>query len=81
MTVSGIVVSFVADPLSASRARQAIESDPRFSPGVSRGARLALAMDTPSPAEDEIALHWLRDLSGVTHVDVVFVALKEHASC
>jgi len=77
MPVSGLVITVESRDESGERALRQIAADPAFTIGQREQARVAVVLDTPGRDADRSRWEWVRDLPGVTHVDVVFVHFEE----
>ncbi|MBM4100722.1 MAG: hypothetical protein FJ256_00465 [Phycisphaerae bacterium] len=74
MAISGLVVTLADDPLGET-ALAALTADSRLTVGERFGQRLALVAETPCARDDHDLFDELRQLPGVTHVDVAYVRL------
>ena len=75
MAISGLVVTLADDDAAADAAVARMGADPRLTLGDRFGHRLAVVVDTPSVDADRALWDELRQMSGVTFVDVTFVYL------
>jgi hypothetical protein len=66
----------LTDDEPARCALETLSADDRVELGIRRGRHVAATLETSSPQEDKLAWHWINELPGVRHVDVVFVSLE-----
>lgn len=74
MAISGLVITLAENPAGAA-ALSALASDLRLTLGERFGQRVALVAETPSARNDHDLFDQLRELPGITQVDVTYVHL------
>jgi len=76
MPISGLILSLEAavevDDLVAE-----LSQDPHLDVGVPQGRRLPVVLDTTDAQEDRQLWDWIRERSGVFHIDVSFIHFDE----
>lgn len=77
MPISGLVVTLAADEAVRRKAIAALAADPRITVGDSKANKLALVLETGSPAEDQAAWNELESIPGVDLVALAFVDFSE----
>ena len=77
MPMSGLLITLAEDPVARQNGLAELESNKSFEVGMAHGERLAAVLDTPTAKANKAAWQWLNTLSGISHVDVVFVSLDE----
>ena len=77
MPISGIVITFDCPDTERCNTLDVIARDTRIELGESMGVKTAAVLETENQRDDRDAINWLRDLNGVSLVDVVFVHFEE----
>jgi len=73
MPVSGLLLTI--DSECEVELRKTLGSDARMTLGDTLGGRLVVVLDTPSQSADEAAWAWLREQSGVSWIDLVWISV------
>ena len=77
MAISGLVLITESDARRAGSALARVRADHRFTLGPPNGRRIPVVLETASQDEDRDCFHWLTELDGIAHVDVVLVGVDE----